>query len=103
MLNKTDIIQQIERALIRYQLIFFRNQHLTGEEHRDFARLFGNLHIHPFYSHVENIPELMLIEYSPEKKASNDSWHTDVTFTSRPPLGCVLYAREIPSIGGDTI
>ncbi|CAF1291082.1 unnamed protein product, partial [Didymodactylos carnosus] len=47
-LDKSNIIQQIEQALIRHQVIFFRNQHLTPKQHRDFARLFGNLHTNPF-------------------------------------------------------
>ena len=102
-LDKSDVIQQIEQALVKHQVIFFRNQHLTREQHRDFARLFGNLHIHPFYSQAPDVPELMLLEFGPDRKPDNDNWHTDVTFSEKPPLGCVLYAREIPSAGGDTI
>jgi len=102
-LDKINIIQQIEQALIKHQFIFFRNQHLTSKQHRDFARLFGDLHSHPFYSHVQDIPELMVLEYDSDKKASNDHWHTDITFTEKPALGRVLYAREIPSVDGDTI
>jgi len=67
LLDNSNIIQHIEQELIKHKVIFFRNQHLTPQQHRDFARLFGNLHSHPFYSHVENVPELMLIEYGPDK------------------------------------
>ncbi|CAF1362384.1 unnamed protein product [Rotaria sp. Silwood1] len=102
-LDNTNIIQQIEQALIKHQVIFFRNQHLTPKQHRDFARLFGDLHTHPFYSHVQDIPELMVLEYGPDRKPSNDRWHTDITFTEKPALGCILYARQIPSVGGDTL
>ena len=31
------------------------------------------------------------------------SWHTDVTFVRRPPLGSVLNAVVIPPAGGDTM
>jgi taurine dioxygenase len=30
-------------------------------------------------------------------------WHTDVTFSQTPPLGCVLQAIKIPPQGGDTL
>ncbi|CAF1329154.1 unnamed protein product [Rotaria sordida] len=102
-LDKPNIIQQIEHALIKHQVIFFRNQHLTPKQHRDFARLFGDLHSHPFYSQVQDMPELMVLEYDSDRKPSNDHWHTDITFTEKPALGCILYAREIPSVGGDTL
>ncbi|UJR11263.1 hypothetical protein I4U23_015445 [Adineta vaga] len=101
--NKPNIVEQIERALIKHQVIFFRNQHLTPQQHRDFAQLFGSLHTHPFYSHVPGTPELMLLEYDFDRKPGNDSWHTDITFTETPALGCILYARELPSTGGDTL
>jgi taurine dioxygenase len=32
----------------------------------------------------------------------NELWHTDVTFSKTPPLGCVLQAIKIPPVGGDT-
>lgn len=102
-LDKTYTIRQIEEALIKYQVIFFRNQRLTPTQHRDFARLFGNLYVHPFFSHVQNMPEITVLQYGPDRKPDNDTWHTDITFTENPPLGCVLYARKIPSVGGDTI
>ena len=31
------------------------------------------------------------------------SWHTDVTFVERPPLGSILNAVVIPPAGGDTL
>jgi len=42
------------------------------------------------------------LDYSRTVARAN-SWHTDVTFVDRPPLGSVLRALVIPPAGGDTI
>jgi alpha-ketoglutarate-dependent taurine dioxygenase len=30
-------------------------------------------------------------------------WHSDTTYLAQPPMGSLLYAREIPPYGGDTL
>jgi taurine dioxygenase len=39
--------QEIHDALMRHEVIFFRDQHLTLEQHKEFGRRFGELDIHP--------------------------------------------------------
>src|SRR5438067_2331172 len=40
-------MDEIHRALAENLVIFFRDQHLTPEQHLDFGRKFGDLHDHP--------------------------------------------------------
>ena len=40
-------MDEIHRALAENLVIFFRDQHLSPEQHLDFGRKFGELHIHP--------------------------------------------------------
>ena len=40
-------MDEIHRALAENLVIFFRDQHLRQEQHLDFGRKFGELHIHP--------------------------------------------------------
>ena len=52
--------EEIHRALAENLVIFFRDQHLTEEQHLDFGRSFGKLHIHPAAPHAPGHPELMV-------------------------------------------
>jgi taurine dioxygenase len=98
-----DLLAEIRRALLAHQVIFFEDQHLTPVQHRDFAARFGELHTHPLYPGVPEAPELFILDNHAGNPTDNDSWHTDVTFIETPPMASILYARELPAHGGDTL
>jgi taurine dioxygenase len=54
-----DVISEIRRALLQYQVIFFRDQEMTPEQHRDFGKRFGDLHIHEYVKGLDAVPEVM--------------------------------------------
>jgi taurine dioxygenase len=99
-------VAAIKDALHRFLVLFFRDQQLTDEQHRDFAAQFGDLE--PFVLAPPanpDLPEMHALSFDngAAAKGSNvDSWHTDGTFMERPPLGTVLRAVELPPHGGDT-
>jgi taurine dioxygenase len=98
-----ETIAEIRAALLRHQVIFFEQQEPTPAQQRDFAARFGALHIHPLYPQIESVPEILILDNHPGNPTDNDAWHTDVTFIETPPLGSVLFARELPPSGGDTM
>jgi taurine dioxygenase len=98
-----EIIAQIRAALLKHRVIFFEDQHITPVQHRDFAARFGRLHTHPLYPGVPDAPEMFILDNHAGNPTDNDAWHTDVTFIETPPLGAVLYAKELPPDGGDTL
>src|SRR4030095_10160204 len=53
--------EEIHRALAEHLVIFFRDQHITPEQHLAFGRLFGELHFHPAAPHEDEDPALMKI------------------------------------------
>lgn len=93
----------IHDALLRHQVLFFRQQNLSSTSQVAFAKNFGDLHIHPVFPSVENIPEIIVLDSHQTDLRDNELWHTDVTFSRTPPLGCVLKAVKIPKTGGDTL
>src|SRR5436189_32356 len=52
--NRT--IDELHRALAENSVIFFRDQHLSEDQHLAFGRLFGDLHIHPAAPHAPGHP-----------------------------------------------
>ncbi len=96
-------LAELQAALLRYQVLFFRNQPLNPDQQRHFARHFGDLHIHPIYPNVPDTPEVLVLDTHDGNLPDNDNWHTDVTFIQTPPLGAVLAAKHLPPTGGDTL
>ena len=93
----------LQAALVQHQVLFFRDQHLSPKQHRDFAARFGPLHVHPIYPKHSEAPEVIVLDSAVTDLQDNAIWHTDVTFTERPPMGSVLLARMVPRMGGDTL
>ena len=97
------VIAKLKSAVAERHVLFFEGQTLDPDKHRGFAARFGKLHVHPVYPHIDDVPEITLIETRPGDLPDNDNWHTDVTFIETPPFGAVLTPRILPSSGGDTL
>ncbi|MGQ7828837.1 TauD/TfdA dioxygenase family protein [Altererythrobacter sp. Z27] len=97
------LVPQIRAALLKYGVIFFRDQQLTQEQHIAFARQFGELEIHPATPKDQPNPEVLRIAHGPDSRGSENNWHSDVTWRECPSLGSILLAREVPECGGDTL
>jgi len=95
--------EALESGLLKHQVLFFRDQHIGPEHHRALARRFGEPVPHPAYPHVDGYEEINILESTPDKPTKIDTWHTDMTFLEKPPLGSILRGRIIPEQGGDTM
>jgi taurine dioxygenase len=91
-------------ALLRHQVLFFRDQAITPRQHLDFARRFGPVEPpHPVFDHVPDVPEVTVVEQKDGRGVYNDEWHTDVTFRVTPPMASILHCQVAPPAGGDTL
>ena len=93
----------ISQALAENEVIFFRDQEISPQQHKDFALRFGKLQSHPVYPTVEGFPEITILENDEENPSKIEKWHTDMTFKQIPPLGSILLGKVIPKKGGDTL
>ena len=95
---------ELHRALAENLVIFFRDQPISAEQHLGFARIFGDLHIHPAAPHVDGHPELLRIYADKDSpRANGENWHSDVSCDVEPPMGSILHIRQCPPKGGDTL
>lgn len=95
-------VAELEQAVADNLVVFLPNQQMTQAEHLECASLFGPIFIHPFHQEREG-PEIVSMLTDDQRLPSVNVWHTDLTYVVRPPSLSFLYAREIPSVGGDTL
>lgn len=98
-----DQIEELRKAWLDHQVLFFRNQDISVEDHIEFGARWGELEVHPFVADDGGHPELVVIETTPEKRYAATVWHSDVTWRQEPSMGSILRGRIIPHAGGDTV
>jgi taurine dioxygenase len=99
-----EVIGEIRQALVDNCVIFFRDQNLTPDQHLAFGRRFGELQVHDFVEGMEDNQQILEVrKEADEMRNFGGGWHSDVSYLEKPALGSVLYAREVPAHGGDTM
>lgn len=94
--------EAINAALLKYKVIFFRNQnHLDDASQEALADLFGSAIAHPTVPTKNGTSYVLELDSAHGGRA--DSWHTDVTFAAAYPAISILRAVEVPASGGDTV
>jgi alpha-ketoglutarate-dependent taurine dioxygenase len=94
----------IHSALMQHQVIFFRDAAMNPAQQVAFGRLFGALTVHPFVPHLEEFPEVVVLDNHEDNPVfSTDHWHSDETFREIPPMGSILRCLAMPSVGGETL
>ena len=89
-------------------VVFYRDQHLTNEQHIAFSRRFGELEIHIVKKYLlPDYPEILLVS-----NIKNDAgehvgladagftWHSDTSYRKNPSRCSLLYAKEVPHRDG---
>ena len=70
-------------GLIRYQVLFFRQQKLSPRQHLALAESLGEVDPgHPVYPHVEGYQSIVELCNEGDHAPDTDDWHKDLTFRS---------------------
>lgn len=104
-----DDMNRIYRAWIDSTILLVRDQKLTPEQHIAFTRRFGEVYAYTRsqFNDVDHPEILVLSNLTRDGKPigsaySGRVWHSDGAYLTDPPVGSMLYALEVPPVGGNT-
>jgi alpha-ketoglutarate-dependent 2,4-dichlorophenoxyacetate dioxygenase len=115
-----SLAESLKQALWTYGVVVFPDQVLAQNEHVQFASIFGPLESTILKNAVSDVPlrvrediaDVSNLDHRNEiwgadsrlrgLQLGNRMWHTDSSFKHTPALCSLLYAREIPPVGGQT-
>jgi taurine dioxygenase len=106
-----DAFTQVSRAFFDNEVVVFRNQRLTPEQHIAFTRRFGPLEAHVrkesrLADHDEIFVLSNKLDANGKAIGAQDAgryWHSDLSYKREPSLLSALYAVEIPVKNGVTL
>lgn len=94
----------INRVLLDHGVIFFRDQKITPGQQMAFAKQWGEIHLHPHMRCLPDHPGIIeIVKKEDDTTVFGANWHTDQMFTPTPARVTMLYAKQVPSVGGDTL
>ncbi len=112
-------VAAIKDAFAAYAVLIFPDQHLSQDQHLDFARHFGPLEttialfrkdqplrVRKEFADVSNLaPDNQVWDKDSRQRMfqlGNRLWHTDSSFKRLPARASLLYAHSIAPVGGHT-
>lgn len=121
----TETVAHLRETLLRWKVIFFRDQNITPEQQLAFGRYFGDVTpAHPVNGpDTSEYPQIMGVDAVQQRRGFHDlgqretaqeqfqrrrvtryrGWHTDITFVQNPALASILRGIVVPAHAGDTI
>lgn len=107
------LYDEIDAALQEWKALAIRGQDLTREQFHAFAAHWGRIvedslprqvankgEIEPIANPVDNV---VSFTRDHDVKGMENCWHVDGSYRQRPALATMLYAEDVPALGGDTM
>jgi len=98
-----EVIGEIRQAWLDHLVVFFRGQKITPAQQLAFARRLGEPMAYPQLTGLPDFPMITpVMKLETERNNFGGVWHSDTTYLEVPPMASMLYAIELPPVGGDT-
>ena len=112
-----EVFADVRQALVDNDgVLVLRDQQLTAQQHIEFSRRFGELfgdseqlqdsvskYLLPGHPQIFRVSNKIVDGEAQGRTRAGNYWHSDVSFRPRPAMASLLYAIEVPSVGGDTL
>lgn len=112
-------VDEVKAAWYRHSILRFRGLQVTPDEHVQFSRRLGKLHIMtPLKFNLEDHPEVFVVSNASKSdpntpvikfageaglRRAGEGFHTDGEDKAIPNAGSMLYAVQVPPERGDTM
>ena len=99
-------VAALEAAFAAHAVLFIRDQDLALDDLLAATRKFGTVLRVPYVQGVASHPDVIAVLKEAEEKkiyTFGGTWHSDFSFLAEPPAATLLFAVELPPVGGDTI
>lgn len=106
-----DLSQPVDYATLRqiidlwheHEVVYFRGQKLTPEQHVAFSRRFGELELHvrkdccrPGFHELFVVSNIVVDGKPIGSQDAGLFWHSDLCYLEKPSRGSLFYALEVP-------
>jgi len=112
-----SVRDDIKAALLKYKVLFFRDQNVNRRPHLVFAKRFGAIYTPPYEAdrlvQVDGESGVHIISANPNQREQYeaqrrpgivyDGYHSDTNWRIVPSWGAILRAVDVPPVGGDTV
>ena len=102
----SSAFEQLRALWLRHKVIFLRQQNIDLDELMQFSQHFGELMQLPYIKSHDDYPYIIrVLKEADEVKMGvfGGDWHSDFSFLEAPPSASILYAEQVPEVGGDTL
>lgn len=101
-----DDVAELRRHWLDYKVIFLHGQRIELDELLHFSRAFGEPMRLPYIRPLDDYPHIIrVLKEADEVRMGvfGGDWHSDFSFLAAPPAASILYAEQVPDVGGDTL
>jgi len=99
-------IDELRQLWLRYRVLFLRDQSIDLDDLLHFSRHFGELMRLPYIRPYDGYPDIIRVLKEADEinmGVFGGDWHSDFSFLEAPPSASILYAEQVPEVGGDTL
>ncbi len=97
---------RLYRCWQTYKVLFLPGQQIDLEQLQQFSTRFGELMQLPYIEPLAGYPSIIRVLKEADEVGMGvfgGEWHSDFSFLELPPKISILYAEDIPPVGGDTL
>jgi taurine dioxygenase len=103
---KPGDFEALNQTWLEYKIIFLRDQRLELDDLLRFSERFGELMRLPYIKPHDDYPNIIRVLKEADEinmGVFGGDWHSDFSFLETPPQASILYAEQVPPVGGDTL